>query len=111
MANGPDKPWAVSADGLIVTVRLTPRGGRDVIEGVEYLADGRPVLKVRVRAAPTDGEANNALQRLLAKAAGVAPRQVVLMGNATSRIKRLQIVGDPHQVIAALEGIGNSLAS
>src|SRR6266851_1053789 len=47
-----DRPWAVSADGLVVTVRLTPKGGRGSIDGIAHLSDGRCVLKARVRAAP-----------------------------------------------------------
>jgi uncharacterized protein YggU (UPF0235/DUF167 family) len=39
-------------------VRLTPKGGWDAVDGIEQLADGRSVLKVRVRAAASDGEAN-----------------------------------------------------
>jgi uncharacterized protein YggU (UPF0235/DUF167 family) len=35
----------------MLAVRLTPRGGRDAIDGIEQLSDGRRVLKVRVRAA------------------------------------------------------------
>jgi uncharacterized protein YggU (UPF0235/DUF167 family) len=100
-----DRPWAVCADGLVVTVRLTPRGGRDLIEGVESRADGRCVLKARVRAAATEGEANDALSRLLARAAGVAPRAARLIGGATSRIKRVHIAGDPAAIAFALTRI------
>jgi len=96
-----DRPWAACADGLVVTVRLTPRGGRDVIEGVESLADGRRVLKARVRAAASEGEANDALTRLVARAVGVAPRAVRLIGGATARIKRLHIGGDASTIAAA----------
>ena len=53
-------------------MRLTPKGGRDAIDGIEQLADGRAVLKVRVRAAASEGEANAALVKLVAKALGVA---------------------------------------
>ena len=81
-----DRRWAGCADGLIVTVRLTPRGGRDAIEGVESRADGRCVLKARVRAAATEGEANDALMRLLARAVGVAPRAVSLIGGAPGEL-------------------------
>jgi uncharacterized protein len=97
-----DRPWAACADGLVVTVRLTPRGGRDLVEGVETRADGRCVLKARVRAAATDGEANDALARLIARSAGVAPSAVRLIGGATSRIKRLHIGGDPGALAVAL---------
>lgn len=99
------KPWAASADGLVVTVRLTPKGGRDSIDGVVRLSDGSTVLKVRVAAAPTEGAANEALIRLLARNLHVAPRDVTLTGGATSRIKRMLIKGDSDAVAAALEEI------
>jgi len=41
--------WSPSAGGVTIAVRLTPKGGRDAIDGVETLADGSTVLKVRVR--------------------------------------------------------------
>ncbi len=49
------RPWSAVAGGIALSVRLTPKGGRDGIDGIEILADGRPVLKVRVRAAPSEG--------------------------------------------------------
>jgi uncharacterized protein len=103
MATG--KPWAVSADGLVVTVRLTPKGGRDSIEGIVRLSDGSCVLKARVAAAPAEGEANDALIRLLARKLRVASRDVVLVGGATSRIKRMLIKGDTGTVAAALNDL------
>ena len=99
------RPWTATADGLVVTVRLTPKGGRDAIDGVETLSDGRAVLKVRVRAIPSEGEANAALGRLLARAAGVPPTRVEIIGGATARIKRLKISGDATSLGAALEKI------
>ena len=71
-------PWTVTADGIMVAVRLTPKGGRDAIDGVEALADGRAVLKAKVRAVASDGKANEALMALIAKALGVARRDVSL---------------------------------
>jgi uncharacterized protein len=96
------EPWTATADGVVVDVRLTPRGGRDAIEGVERRADGRAVVKARVRAAPSDGEANAALCRLIAGAVGVAPRDVTLAAGATSRVKRIEIKGEPAAIVAAL---------
>ena len=99
------RPWSATAGGVALAVRLTPKGGRDCIDGIELLADGRNVLKVRVRVAPSEGEANAALVRLLAKAVGVPPRDVALAAGATARIKRLVFSGDPPTLIAALEKI------
>ena len=104
------KPWANSAEGLVINVRLTPKGGRDAIEGIEALADGQSVLKARVRAAASDGEANDALQRLLARTLDIAPRDIVLVAGRTSRIKRLLVRGDAHAVARKLEGIAGALA-
>jgi uncharacterized protein (TIGR00251 family) len=100
------RPWTAAADGVVLAVRLTPKGGRDAIDGVDELADGRSVLKVRVRAAASEGEANAALIALIAKSLRVAPRDVSLVGGATSRIKRLKIAGAAPALVAALEKIG-----
>lgn len=103
MARG--TPWQLVADGLLLTVRLTPKGGRDAIDGIERMADGRSVLKARVRAAASEGEANAALVRLIAKSLAVAPRQVSLVAGATARLKRLAIAGEGPALAAALERI------
>ena len=44
-----DEPWRATLDGVIVACRLTPKGGRDGIDGVARLADGTTVLLARVR--------------------------------------------------------------
>jgi hypothetical protein len=100
--------WTPLPDGVFVDVRLTPRGGRDAIEGVARRADGRVVLKARVRAAPSAGEANAALCRLLADAVGVAPRQATLVAGATAREKRVRIAGDAASLAAALARLVNT---
>ena len=95
-------PWTESADAVLVDVRLTPRGGRDAIEGIERRDNGQAVVKARVRAAPSDGEANAALCRLIAGAAGVAVRDVTIAAGAKSRVKRVRIEGRAATIIAAL---------
>jgi len=98
-------PWTIVSGGVAVTVRLTPKGGRDAIDGIEALADGSSVLKVRVRAIPSNGEANAALGRVLAKALAVPPRDVEIISGHTSRIKRVKISGDAAALTLALEKI------
>ena len=105
-----DKPWALSAEGLIVTVRLTPKAGRDSIDGIMRLSNGRAALGARVAAIPSEGEANSALTRLIARTVRVAPRNVTVVGGATSRVKRILIRGDVLAVAAALEQFGEVAA-
>ena len=88
-------PWRYSTEGISVALRVTPRGGRDDIEGIETVADGRSVVKVRVRAVADSGEANRAVTELLAKALGVPKASVRLLSGATSRLKQVAIDGDP----------------
>ena len=105
MQTSGDHPWRITSTGLVVTVRLTPRGGRDAVDGTDTLSDGRTVLKLRVRAAPTDGEANAALIAFLAKTLDVARRAVTLAAGETARIKRIDIEGDGAALAARLERI------
>ncbi|MGP9814313.1 DUF167 domain-containing protein [Rhodopseudomonas sp. NSM] len=90
--------WRYSAQGVAVAVRVTPRGGRDEIDGLETLSDGRPVLKLRVRAIADGGEANRAVIELLAKSLGVPKRNVRLLSGATSRQKQIAVDGDPTKL-------------
>jgi uncharacterized protein (TIGR00251 family) len=100
-----EPPWRIEADGLIILIRLMPRGGRDVIDGIGQLADGRGVLKVRVRAAASEGEANAALVKFIAAMLRVAPRDVSLLAGASTRLKRVRIAGAGARLAAAVEEI------
>ncbi len=76
-----------------LAVRLTPRGGADRIDGWGEDAAGRPLLKVRVSAPPVEGEANAALEKLMAKALGLPKSAVSVAAGQTARIKALVIQG------------------
>lgn len=103
MAEAPrSDAWAAEDGGVALWLRLTPKGGRDALEGVETLADGRAVLKARVRAAPEDGKANAALARLVADELGVAAGAVRVVSGQTGRVKKLFVAGDPASLLAAL---------
>jgi uncharacterized protein (TIGR00251 family) len=90
-----DDPWRYSTDGISVALRVTPRGDRDDIDGLERLADGRTVVKVRIRAVAEGGQANRAVTELLAKALGVPKGKVRILSGATSRLKQIVVDGDP----------------
>jgi uncharacterized protein YggU (UPF0235/DUF167 family) len=92
------RPWTPVTGGLRLRVRVTPRGGRDAVEGVGADADDAPHVKVRVAAAPVDGDANDAVEKLVAKWLGVPKSKVGVVGGATLRLKTLMVDGDPVQL-------------
>jgi uncharacterized protein len=98
-------PWRRAPDGIELAVRVTPKGGRDAVDGIAELADGTCVLKVRVRAAASEGAANAAVIRVLAAALGVPGRAVELVAGGRGRVKRLRISGEGAALAAALERI------
>ena len=95
-------PWRYSTEGVRIALRVTPRGGRDDIDGIETLADGRTVLKLRVRAIAESGEANRAVMELMAKALGVHKARVRIVSGVTSRLKQIVIDGEPTKLGDAL---------
>jgi uncharacterized protein len=81
-----------------LTVRLTPRSGRDEVS--DYRDD---VLLVRVTAPPVEGAANEALVALLAKALGLPRANVVIAHGHGSRTKVVDVLGlDRDEVLARL---------
>ena len=83
-------------------MRVTPRGGRDALT-----AGTDAHLAARIAAAPVDGAANAALVALVARAFGVAKRDVAIIGGESARLKRLAIAGDKQalaETVRALYG-------
>lgn len=91
-------PWRYSAEGIAVALRVTPRGGRDDFDGIETDANGRPVLKVGVKAIAERGEANRAVIKLLSKTLKVPQANVRLLSGVTSRSKQIAVDGDPKRL-------------
>jgi len=71
-------------------VRVTPKGGRDAVEGWTRDEAGRPVLKVRVAVAAADGAANAAVLALLAKALKRPKSALRIVAGHTARLKRIE---------------------
>ena len=92
------------AQPLRLTVHLTPRGGRDAVEGWARDEHGRPYLKVRVTAPPVDGAANAALEKLIAKTLKRPRSAVRIVGGEHARVKQLEINGMDEGQLAGLVG-------
>ena len=83
----PDTPfWRWDGDDLVLDCQLQPRASRDEFAGLQGAR-----LKIRLCAPPVDGKANAQLLVLLAKAFGVARRDVEIESGESSRLKRVRI--------------------
>ena len=90
-----------------LAVRLTPRGGREAIDGWAADGEGRPYLKVRVAAPPVEGAANAALIAFLAKTLGLPRSALSIASGAGARLKLIDIEGcDPLSLEQALGRLG-----
>ena len=69
-------------------MRVQPRASREAIVGWREDA-----LRLAVTAPPVDGEANEAVRRLLARALGVAPSAVSVIRGERSRDKVVRVEG------------------
>lgn len=73
-------------------VRVTPKGGRDGADGWALDPSGRPYLKVRVSAAPSEGAANAAVIGFLSKALKHPKSRIAIVSGETARLKMIEIV-------------------
>ncbi len=81
-------PYHVRMAAITIAVRVTPRAGRDEVVGWQ-----ESEMRVRLRAPPLEGRANEALRHLLAKRLGVPVASIEIVGGATARHKRVRIEG------------------
>ena len=88
-------------------LRLTPKGGRDALEGWAADATGKMHLKARVSAPSEDGKANKALVELLAKKFNCAKSAIRIVSGETSRLKRIEIAGNTEALAQKLQEFGN----
>jgi len=97
-----NKAWQAFPDHVRLSVRLTPNGGRDAIDGLETVSDGECYLKARVSVAPEKGKANKALIALLSKSLGLPKSTLSIISGDTARKKILRIEGEPEDLMKKL---------
>ncbi|MBS1840959.1 MAG: DUF167 domain-containing protein [Acidobacteria bacterium] len=83
--------------GVVLTVRVQPRAGRDEISGVTEGA-----MKIRLRAPAVENRANEALCEYLAALLKRPKSAVRILSGDRGRIKRVAIDGVTRQQIEAL---------
>ncbi len=101
MATPASQPFSPRADGVTLTVRLTPKAGRARIDGVRATPGGT-ALAIAVTAPPEDGKANAALIALLAKALHLPKSALHLTHGGKSRNKTVTIDGAPEELMSKL---------
>jgi uncharacterized protein (TIGR00251 family) len=102
-SRGPD--WLTSrADGVRLSVKVTPRATKVGVQGVEV--DGeRAYLVVKVSAPPEGGKANAATIKLLARHCGVAASALSLVSGASGRRKVLDVHGEADILMRRLRAL------
>lgn len=79
-------------------LKVVPGASRERIDG--WLGDA---LKLRVRAAPEQGRANAAVEKLLAEALGLPARRVRIVSGFTNAAKLVEIEGlQADEILARL---------
>jgi uncharacterized protein (TIGR00251 family) len=96
------RPWRSGTAGIRVLVRVSPKSTREGVEGIVETAQGG-ALTVRVRAVAEKGEANRAVEKVIAQWIGVAKSSVAVAAGGKSRIKTVEIAGEPAKLAALIE--------
>jgi uncharacterized protein len=80
-----------------LVVKVIPKSSQSAIVGWEG-----NTLKIRLKAVPEKGEANDELIAFLAKTLHTAKSNIILTHGQTSRVKRLRIIGFTKEELVAL---------
>ena len=75
-------------EGLLLTIRVTPRSARDEIVGTHGNA-----LKIRLNAPPVDGKANSQLIRFLGERLKVPLSRIQIVRGRMGREKQVLVTG------------------
>lgn len=80
------RPWRWDSDILVLELQVQPRASRNEVVGLRDMG-----FKVRVAAAPVDGQANAELVKLLAREFGVSKSKIRVIKGTGSRHKPVAV--------------------
>ena len=98
----PDSLIAPTRSGLSVAIRLSPRARSNRLLGIIATAKGGRAVKASVTLPAQNGQANEALLQLLARAWRLPRRDLSIVVGAASRNKIVHVAGDPDELVAKL---------
>lgn len=90
-----------------LAVQVSPRSAENAVVGWSSSLNDKPELLVKLTASPTDGKANEALIKLLAKELGIPKSRISIKNGHTSRHKLLAIDGEQADFIEKLQQYPN----
>jgi uncharacterized protein YggU (UPF0235/DUF167 family) len=96
------RPWRRDKAGLRLLLRVSPKSTREGVEGIVETPQGGAIA-VRVRAVADKGEANRAVERLIAEWIGIGRSNVAVAAGGKSRIKTVEVAGEPARLAALIE--------
>ena len=96
-------PYGVAEGGVRLAVRIIPRALRNDVDGTVQDAEGRPLLKLRLKAPPVDGAANDSLIAFLAEKLGLRKADITIRSGEKGRTKLLHLAGDSAVLLKKLE--------
>jgi uncharacterized protein YggU (UPF0235/DUF167 family) len=96
------RPWRRDKAGVRLLLRVSPKAAREGVEGIVDTGHGGAIA-VRVRAAAEKGEANRAVERVIAEWIGVGRTSVAVSAGAKSRLKTVAVAGEPVRLAALIE--------
>ena len=99
------KPYAAMDGGVRLAVRVIPRASRTGADGIVQDADGKPLLKLRLKAPPVDGAANTALIAFLAESLELRKADITIRSGETGRTKLLHLAGDSAILLKKLDAL------
>ena len=86
--------------GVMLSVHVCPRAAQDQVQGLHGDA-----VKIRLRAPPADGRANDALIAFLSQILDVPARDLTIVAGHSLRRKRVAIAGVTEAVVQAKLGL------
>jgi uncharacterized protein (TIGR00251 family) len=98
-------PFAPAKDGVQVKLKVVPRASRACIDGLVTDAQGVARLRLRVTAAPAEGEANEAVTKLLAKTLRIPASSIAIVAGAHDRNKTVHIRGEAEALLERLRSM------
>lgn len=94
--------WRESQGGVLLHISLTPKSSSDSVGKVACVASGR-VSRVKVRALPDKGKANQAVLKVLAEWLKIPKTSFELVFGRRSKLKTIKISGDFEEIVKKLE--------